>query len=65
MACDKERFNRFFHAMLDAGHYFAPSTFEAGFVSSAHGEADIERTIAAAERCFAISGDRDQETGNR
>ena len=53
MACDKERFNRFFHAMLEAGHYFAPSAFEAGFVSSAHSEADIERTIAAAERCFS------------
>ena len=36
MACDKERFNRFFHAMLDAGIYFAPSAFEAGFVSAAH-----------------------------
>ena len=49
MACDKERFNRFFHAMLDAGHYFAPSAFEAGFVSAAHSEADIDSTIAAAE----------------
>ena len=36
MACDKERFNRFFHAMLDAGVYLAPSAFEAGFVSAAH-----------------------------
>jgi glutamate-1-semialdehyde 2,1-aminomutase len=39
MSCDKDAFNRFFHAMLDAGHYFAPSAFEAGFVSAAHGEA--------------------------
>ena len=53
MACDKERFNRFFHAMLDAGHYFAPSAFEAGFVSAAHSEADIDSTIAAAEAWFA------------
>lgn len=53
MACDKESFNRFFHAMLDAGHYFAPSAFEAGFVSAAHTEADITSTIAAAEAWFA------------
>jgi len=53
MACDKERFNRFFHAMLDAGVYLAPSAFEAGFVSSAHGEAEIAATIEAAEKAFA------------
>ncbi|WP_153115896.1 glutamate-1-semialdehyde 2,1-aminomutase [Rhodocyclus tenuis] len=53
MACDKEAFNRFFHAMLDAGHYFAPSAFEAGFVSAAHTDADIDATIAAAEAVFA------------
>lgn len=53
MACDKETFNNFFHAMLDAGHYFAPSAFEAGFVSAAHTEADIASTIAAAEAWFA------------
>jgi glutamate-1-semialdehyde 2,1-aminomutase len=53
MACDKERFNRFFHLMLDAGFYFAPSAYEAGFVSAAHGEAEIAATIAAAERAFA------------
>ena len=53
MACDKEAFNRFFHAMLDAGHYFAPSAFEAGFVSAAHTEADIDSTIAAADAYFA------------
>jgi glutamate-1-semialdehyde 2,1-aminomutase len=52
LECDKEAFNRFFHAMLDAGHYFAPSAFEAGFVSAAHSEADIAATIAAAEAIF-------------
>jgi glutamate-1-semialdehyde 2,1-aminomutase len=48
MASDKARFNRFFHAMLDRGIYFAPSAFEAGFVSAAHAEEDIARTIALA-----------------
>ena len=53
MACDKARFNRFFHAMLASGIYFAPSAYEAGFVSAAHSDADIAETIAAAERAFA------------
>jgi glutamate-1-semialdehyde 2,1-aminomutase len=53
MACDKEAFNRFFHAMLDAGHYLAPSAFEAGFVSAAHTEADIAATIVAADKIFS------------
>ncbi|MBS0545548.1 MAG: glutamate-1-semialdehyde 2,1-aminomutase [Proteobacteria bacterium] len=53
MASDRERFNRFFHAMLDGGHYFAPSAFEAGFVSAAHGEAEIDATIALAREVFA------------
>jgi glutamate-1-semialdehyde 2,1-aminomutase len=53
MACDKARFNRFFHAMLDAGVYFAPSAFEAGFVSAAHTPEVIDETIALAERAFA------------
>jgi glutamate-1-semialdehyde 2,1-aminomutase len=53
MACDKERFNRFFHAMLAEGIYLAPSAYEAGFVSAAHGDAEIAETIAAAERAFA------------
>ena len=39
--------------MLDAGHYFAPSAFEAGFVSAAHGEAEIDATLAAARKVFA------------
>jgi len=50
MACDGERFKRFFHGMLDAGVYLAPSAFEAGFVSAAHGNAEIEQTVAAAGR---------------
>ena len=53
LACDKEAFNRFFHAMLDAGHYFAPSAFEAGFVSAAHSDGDIAATVATAEAYFA------------
>jgi glutamate-1-semialdehyde 2,1-aminomutase len=53
MACDKESFNRFFHAMLDKGVYLAPSAFEAGFVSAAHSDADIAATAAAAEAVFA------------
>jgi glutamate-1-semialdehyde 2,1-aminomutase len=52
MECDKEAFNRFFHAMLDAGHYFAPSAFEAGFVSAAHSEADIAATIRCCRSGF-------------
>ncbi|KPV94668.1 Glutamate-1-semialdehyde 2,1-aminomutase [Pseudoalteromonas sp. P1-9] len=50
--CDLERFKKFFHLMLDEGVYLAPSAFEAGFVSTAHGDAEIEATIAAAERAF-------------
>ena len=53
MESDKERFNRFFHAMLRRGVYLAPSAFEAGFVSAAHGKAEIERTLAAARESFA------------
>jgi len=53
MAADKEAFNRFFHAMLDAGFYLAPSAFEAGFVSAAHTDADIAATVAAADAIFA------------
>ncbi|MFK8047418.1 MAG: glutamate-1-semialdehyde 2,1-aminomutase [Halioglobus sp.] len=53
MACDTERFNRFFHDMLDAGVYLAPASYEAGFMSSAHSAADIAQTIAAAKAAFA------------
>ena len=52
MACDVERFRRFFHGMLAEGVYLAPSAFEAGFVSSAHGEAEIRATVEAAGRVF-------------
>lgn len=50
---DVAHFNRFFHQMLDAGVYFAPSAYEAGFVSSAHDDAIIDETVAAARRAFA------------
>ena len=53
MAGDKERFNRFFHAMLDEGVYFAPAMFEAGFVSATHDDGVIDETIQAARRVFA------------
>lgn len=52
MECDREAFNRFFHRMLGEGVYLAPSAFEAGFVSAAHGPAEIERTLEAAELAF-------------
>jgi glutamate-1-semialdehyde 2,1-aminomutase len=52
MRCDVERFKRFFHAMLDAGIYLAPSAFEAGFISAAHGDAEIEATLDAARKAF-------------
>jgi len=52
-ASDTVRFNRFFHAMLGRGVYLAPSAFEAGFVSSAHGDAEIAHTIEAARASFA------------
>ncbi len=52
MACDAGLFKKFFHAMLDAGIYLAPSAYEAGFVSSAHDTAEIEATVAAAARVF-------------
>jgi glutamate-1-semialdehyde 2,1-aminomutase len=48
MKADRERFKKFFHGMLDAGVYLAPSQFEAGFISTAHSEADIAKTISTA-----------------
>jgi glutamate-1-semialdehyde 2,1-aminomutase len=51
-ACDVEAFKRFFHAMLAAGEYLAPSAYEAGFVSTAHTEQLVDATIAAAERAL-------------
>ena len=53
MQCDKEKFNAFFHAMLGEGVYFAPSAYEAGFVSAAHTAADIDKTVSAAAKIFA------------
>ncbi|WP_236172446.1 glutamate-1-semialdehyde 2,1-aminomutase [Pseudomonas pseudonitroreducens] len=53
MTSDAERFKRFFHLMLDAGVYLAPSAFEAGFTSIAHGETELKLTLDAAERAFA------------
>jgi len=52
MATDKERFNRFFHAMLDRGVYLAPALYEAGFVSAAHTADDIAQTVGAAAQSF-------------
>lgn len=52
MQCDKAAFNRFFHAMLEEGIYFAPSAFEAGFVSAMHGDSELDKTLAAADKIF-------------
>ena len=52
-AADVGRFNRFFHGMLERGVYLAPSAFEAGFMSSAHGDAEIDATVTAAKAAFA------------
>jgi len=52
MQCDKDRFNKFFHEMLNQGVYLAPSAYEAGFVSAAHGPAEIDATLAAARAAF-------------
>ncbi len=51
--CDIDRFKRFFHGMLAEGVYFAPSAFEAGFISSAHQDEEIEKTYLAAKKVFA------------
>ena len=51
--CNMERFKRFYHLMLEEGVYLAPSAYEAGFLSLAHGDKEIEHTLAAAERSFA------------
>ena len=53
MQCDAKRFNRFFHEMLRRGVYLAPSAYEAGFVSAAHGAREIEETLAAAREALA------------
>lgn len=53
MNCNQEHFNQFFHGMLREGIYLAPSSFEAGFVSSAHSDIDIEATITASQKVFS------------
>ncbi|MGQ0659036.1 MAG: glutamate-1-semialdehyde 2,1-aminomutase [Chromatiales bacterium] len=56
MQCDIERFKRFFHGMLGKGIYLAPSAFEAGFVSSAHGATEIDKTLAATREVLCSIG---------
>jgi glutamate-1-semialdehyde 2,1-aminomutase len=53
MSCDKDAFNRFFHAALEEGVYFAPSAYEAGFVSGTHSTADIEQTVTVCDAILA------------
>jgi len=53
-ACNIENFQTFFHGMLDNGVYLAPSAYEAGFISTAHGDAEIAHTLDAAEKAFAL-----------
>jgi glutamate-1-semialdehyde 2,1-aminomutase len=53
MACDTQRFNRFFHGMLDEGVYLAPASYEAAFMSSAHSDADLAATVLSAKTVFA------------
>lgn len=54
MRCDTQRFNRFFNHLLSEGHFFAPSAYEAGFVSQAHTLSDLDNTIASATRFFQM-----------
>lgn len=53
VACDQEIFKQFFHGMLGEGIYLAPSSYEAGFISAAHGEVEIQKTITAAKKVFS------------
>ena len=53
VACDQEIFKQFFHGMLGEGIYLAPSSYEAGFISAAHGELEIQKTITAAKKVFS------------
>jgi glutamate-1-semialdehyde 2,1-aminomutase len=55
VACDAAAFRRFFHAMLERGVFMAPSAFEAGFVSSAHGAAEVDATLEAARAAFRVA----------
>jgi glutamate-1-semialdehyde 2,1-aminomutase len=52
--CDTRAFSTYFRAMLEEGIYLAPSQFETGFVSIAHSESDLEKTVAAAQKCFKL-----------
>jgi glutamate-1-semialdehyde 2,1-aminomutase len=56
MSCNADHFKQFFHSMLNAGIYLAPSAFEAGFSSAAHSDQDIDDTIVAAGQAFAAIG---------
>ena len=56
MKTDGARFNKLFHGLLDRGVYIAPALYEAGFVSAAHSDADLEATISAAREVFATLG---------
>jgi glutamate-1-semialdehyde 2,1-aminomutase len=53
-ACNQEQFKAFFHAMLERGVYMAPSAFEAGFISAAHSDEDIDATLEAAADAFSL-----------
>ena len=53
MECDTDRFAKFFHGMLNEGIYLAPASYEAGFMSAAHSDQDIQDTLDAAARVFA------------
>ena len=53
MNCNNERFNQFFHGMLDAGIYLAPASYEAGFMSAAHTDSDIQYTLEAAKKVMS------------
>ena len=57
MESDRKKFNKFFHSMLKQGIYFGPSAFEAGFVSAAHTEKDINETIKASHKAFESLND--------
>ena len=52
---DRERFKRYFHSMLDQGIYLAPSQFEAGFLSTAHTQADLDKTVRAAQEALKLA----------
>ena len=54
MKSDRERFKKFFHGMLNQGVYLAPSQFEAGFISTAHTAADIEKTVEIAAKVLQM-----------